>query len=72
MAINKGSELHPRGEFLHNDYAFESVHDGDHDSVVRIFVCLSCKLWGFINLRHPLRGTISFQIRSGIPNNVVL
>jgi len=28
---------------------FESVHDGDCDSVVRIFVGLSCKLWGFIN-----------------------
>ena len=41
MAINKDSELHHRREFLHN-YAFESVHDGNHDGVVRI-VGLSCK-----------------------------
>jgi len=47
MAINgrqKGSELHHRGEFLHNYYTFESVHDGDYNGVVRIFVGLSCKL----------------------------
>jgi len=37
----KHSELHHRGEFLHNYYTFESVHDDDHDSVVRIFVGLS-------------------------------
>ena len=43
----KRSELHHRGEFLHN-YAFESVHDGDHDGVVRIFVGLSCELGGLI------------------------
>jgi len=28
---------------------FKSVHDGDHDSVIRIFIGLSCKLGGFIN-----------------------
>ena len=41
----KRSELHHRGEFLHN-YTFESVHDGDHDGVVRIFVGLpaSCEV----------------------------
>ena len=44
MAINKGSELHRRGEFLHNYYTFESVHDSDHDSVVKIVVGLSCEL----------------------------
>ena len=27
-------------------YSFESVHDGNHDSVVRIFTGLSCNLWG--------------------------
>ena len=47
MGRQKGSELHHQGEFLHNYYMFESVHDGDHDSVVRIFVSLSCELWGF-------------------------
>ena len=49
MAINKGSELHRRGEFLHSYYTFESVHDGDHDGVVKIVVVqivvvLSCEL----------------------------
>jgi len=29
----KGLELHHRGDFLQNHYMFESVHDGDHDSV---------------------------------------
>ena len=27
---------------------FESVHDSNHHSVVRIYVGLSCELWGFI------------------------
>ena len=40
----KGSELHHRSVFLHNYYTFESVHDGDHDGVVRIFVGLFCEL----------------------------
>ena len=51
MAIygrQKRSELHSRGEFLHNYYMFESMHDGDHDGVVRIFVGLSCELGGLI------------------------
>ena len=43
MAINKGSKLHGRGEFLHNHYRFESVHDGERDGVVGIFVNLSCE-----------------------------
>ena len=30
--------------FLHNYYTFESVHDGDHDGVVRIVIVLSCEL----------------------------
>jgi len=51
MAINKRqkrSELHNRGEFLRNFYMFESMNDGDHDGVVRIFVGLSCELGGLI------------------------
>ena len=36
VAINNGSQLHHRGEFLRNYYTFES----DHDGVVRIFVGL--------------------------------
>jgi len=44
MGRQKGSELHHQGEFLHNYCMFESVHDGDHDGVVRIFVSLSYEL----------------------------
>ena len=47
--MTKGSELHHQGEFLRNYYTFESVHDGDRDSVVRIFIGLSCELGGFFN-----------------------
>ena len=32
------------GEFLHNYYTFVSLHDSDHEGVVRIFVALSCEL----------------------------
>jgi len=28
---------------------FVSLHDSDHDGVVRIFVALSCELGGFFN-----------------------
>ena len=45
----KGSQLHHWGGFLHNHYIFESVHNGDHDSVVRSFVGISCELWGFFS-----------------------
>ena len=44
MGRQKRSELHHRGEFLHNYYTFESVHKDDHDSGVKIFVGLSCEL----------------------------
>jgi len=40
----KGPELHHRGEFLHNYYMFESVHNSDHEGVVGIFIGLSCEL----------------------------
>ena len=39
----KGSLLHHQGEFLHS-YSFVSLHDSDHDGVVRIFVALSSEL----------------------------
>ena len=39
-----------------------SLHDSDHKGVVRIFVALSCELWGYlftlINYIITLRGTI--------------
>ena len=59
MTINKGSELYRRGEFLHNYYMFESVHDSNHDGVhvIRIVVGLSCEPWGYlfnVTLRHQL------------------
>ena len=47
-APDKRSELHHRDEFLHNYYMFESVHDGDLDCAVRIFIGLSYELWGLI------------------------
>jgi len=31
-------------------HALESVHDGDHDGVVRIFIGLSCKLFFMYNV----------------------
>jgi len=34
----KSIELHHRVEFLHNYYAFESVHDGNHNGIVKIFI----------------------------------
>jgi len=34
----------PQGEFQPNYYTFVSLHDSDHDGVVRIFVALSCEL----------------------------
>ena len=58
--------LQHSGEFLHNYYTFQSMHDGDHDDVVRIFVGLS-ELGGliiyitlhYITLHYiTLRGTI--------------
>jgi len=36
--------FHYQGEFLHNYYTFLSLHDSDHEGVVRIFVALSCEL----------------------------
>ena len=36
--------LHHQGEFQHNYYVIVSLHDGDHDGVVRISVDLSCVL----------------------------
>ena len=50
----KNSELHHQVEFLCNYYTFESMHDGDHDGIVRLFVGLSCELGGFFSLRHRL------------------
>jgi len=43
----KGSELHHRVEFLRNYYTFESVHDGDHNSVG-----LSCGFFNYIVLHY--------------------
>jgi len=40
LGRQRRSELHHQGEFLHNYYTFESMHD---DGVVRIFLGLSCE-----------------------------
>ena len=39
---DKRAQLHHQSEFLHN-YTFVSLHDSDHEGVVRIFVALSCE-----------------------------
>jgi len=46
----KGSKICKQGEFLHNYYTLVSLHDSDHEGVVRIFVALSRELWLFIYL----------------------
>jgi len=38
----------------------KSVHDGNHNSVVRIFVSLSCELWGFFIL-HGMEQFFPYQ-----------
>ena len=50
----KRSKLHHRGEFRHNYYTFVSLHDSDHKGVVRIFVALSCELWGYLHYLFTL------------------
>ena len=45
MAVDrKTSNSTNQGEFLHNYYTFQSVHDGEYDGAVRTFVALSCEL----------------------------
>jgi len=46
----------PRWVSIHNYYTLVSLHDSDHDSVVRIFVALSCKLWDYL---HTIRSGCS-------------
>ena len=48
MARQKCLYLHHQGEFQHNYYTFVSLHDSDHNGVVRIFVGHSSVLWGLI------------------------
>jgi len=66
MVINRKTKLRtpPQGGFLHDYYTFESMHDGDHDGVVRIFVGLSCELGSLIIYYTPGRGKI-------VPRNVI-
>jgi len=44
----KGSQLHDQSEFLHNYCTLVSLHDSDNAGAVRIFVALSCELWGYL------------------------
>ena len=50
-----------RGEFLHNYYMLESVHNGNDNSIVRIFIGLFCELWSFFmwNNFSPTRSVIT-------------
>ena len=41
-ARQKRSYLHHQGEFQHQNCTVGTVHDSDHDGVVRIFVSHSC------------------------------
>ena len=72
MGRQKRSEFHYQGEFLHN-CTFESVYNGDHNGVVRIFVGLFLRavrfdylfnyiMWNFSPTRSviTLRRTIFF------------
>jgi len=43
MGKQKDPEFHHQGEFLHN-YMFESVYDGNHNGIVRIFIEYSYEL----------------------------
>ena len=43
-ARQKRLYLHHQGEFRHNYCVVVSLHDSDHDGVVRISVDLSCML----------------------------
>ena len=61
MGRQKGPELHHWGEFLHNYYMCESVHDSDHNGVVRTFVALSCELWGLIIYLHYMEQFFPYQ-----------
>ena len=65
------SELHHQGEFLHNYYTFESVHNKNDDSVVRILVNLSCELWGFFNYVTLIMGHNYFITRRVICKAIV-
>ena len=59
-ARQKRSYLHHQGAFQHQNCTVGTVHDSDHDGVVRIFVRHSCHLNElFILFRFDyLRGTI--------------
>ena len=59
-----GSSLHHQGEFLHKYCTFVSLHDSDNEGVVRIFVALSCELWGYLVTLITLRATVFSPNRS--------
>jgi len=51
----KGLITHHQSEFLHNYYTFVSLHDSDHEGVVRIFKLCSpflraVRLFNYITL----------------------
>ena len=50
-----------RGEFLRNYYTLESVYDGDHDGVVRIFVGLSYEPGRLISYLHYVEQFFPYQ-----------
>jgi len=46
----RAQNIHHWGEFLHNYYMFESVHDGNHNGIVRIFVGFEVSLIFYITV----------------------
>jgi len=51
MVANSKTKLTAISEFLHNSYVVESVHDSDHNGVVRTFVRLL--LWDYYMEHFP-------------------
>ena len=61
-ARQKRSYLHHQGEFQHQNCTVGTVHDSDHDGVVRIFVRHSChlnELFIYLFTRHNFSYTRS-------------
>ena len=67
-ARQKRLYLHHQGEFQHNYYTFVSLHDSDHNGVVRISVDLSCELWGLtIYIIYINRGATALLVAVETP-----
>ena len=50
---------------MHNYYTCVSLHDSDHEGVVRIFVALSCELRGYLHYLHYLHQVATTLLVAG-------